>query len=185
MAITKTKEKEESSVPLFELEESAFGIERKPGTMISNQSDSDEAIEAALDNPSEPQRFEKVENEPIAETLTLRQRKFCELYALDTRFMGNGVQAYLEVYDIDQSKPGWYKSACACASKLLSNAKVFNHINSLLESNGLNDASVDKQILYLISQHSNLGAKMSAIQEYNKLKNRITAKVEHSGNVAI
>lgn len=107
-----------------------------------------------------------------------RQEMFCRLYATDKEFFGNGVESYLEVYDIDRSKPNWYKTACVNASRLLGNAKVFNRINELLTEGGLNDAFVDKQLLFLISQQVDLGAKGNAIREYNKLKKRITDKID-------
>ena len=123
-------------------------------------------------------KLEEIREEPIQEELTIRQKRFCQLYATDIDFMGNGAQAYLEVYDVDTSQPGWYKTACACASRLLSNAKVYNYINDLLESNGLNDQFVDKQLLYLIQQHDDKWNKLGAIKEYNKLKQRITDKIQ-------
>jgi hypothetical protein len=107
-----------------------------------------------------------------------RQERFCKLYASDREFFGNGVETYLEVYDIDKSKKNWYKTACVCASQLLSNPKVFTRINELLESEGLNDAFVDKQLLFLISQQDDKTNKNAAIREYNKLKQRITEKME-------
>lgn len=121
--------------------------------------------------------FKKAEEERNA-----RQEKFCQLYASDREFFGNGVETYLECYDIDRSKPNWYKTACACASRLLSNAKVFNRINELLDKNGLNDAFVDKQLLFLIQQHEDKGSKVAAIREYNKLKQRITDKLDIKSN---
>lgn len=105
-----------------------------------------------------------------------RQERFCQLYTTDREFFGNGVETYLECYDIDRSKPNWYKTACACASKLLSNAKVCERINELLETGGLNDGNVDKQLLFLISQYSDFKSKLGAIKEYNALKQRITEK---------
>lgn len=108
-----------------------------------------------------------------------RQERFCRLYACDKEFFGNGVETYLEVYGIDRTKPHWYKTACAAASRLLSNVKVFTRINELLEKHGLNDAFVDKQLLFLINQHSDFGSKVAAIREYNKVKQRIVDKVEH------
>ena len=107
-----------------------------------------------------------------------RQERFCQLYATDETFFANGVQAYLEVYDIDKSKPNWYKTACVCASKLLSNAKVYNRINELLEEGGLNDEFVDKQLLFLINQQTDFRAKLGAMKEYNALKKRITSKLD-------
>lgn len=154
-----------------------------------------EEIENVLDNPIEEDDIpvelddewnkKKIEEEEVLEELTLRQERFCQLYALDTRFMWNWVSAYLEVYDIDTSKKWWYKTACACSSRLLSNAKVYHRINELLEQDWLNDEFADKQLLYVMSQQASLSAKLEAIKEYNKLKQRITNKIEHSGQVAI
>ena len=114
----------------------------------------------------------------IEDERNARQERFCQLYASDKEFFGNGVETYLECYEIDRSKPNWYKTACVCASQLLSKPKVYNRINELLESTGLNDAFVDKQLLMLIQQHEDKSSKIAAIREYNKIKQRITEKVE-------
>lgn len=113
-------------------------------------------------------------------TLNPKQEKFCQLYATDKEFFGNGVESYVEVYDVDQSKPNWYKSACSSASRLLSNVKVCERINTLLEEGGLNDQFVDKQLVFLITQHADFGSKMAAIREYNQLKSRITKNIKAS-----
>lgn len=147
-----------------------------------------EEIENVLDNPIEEDDipFEldddgekiNVEQEEILEELSLRQERFCQLYALDTRFMGSWVNAYLEVYDIDTTKKWWYWTACASASRLLTNVKIYTRINNLLEEQWLNDQFVDKQLLYVISQQSDMWNKVQAIKEYNKLKQRITDRME-------
>ena len=98
--------------------------------------------------------------------LNPKQEKFCQLYATETEFFGNGVQ-----------------TACSSSSQLLSNIKVCNRINELLEDGGLNDAHVDKQLLFIINQFDNLPAKTAAIREYNKLKSRITEKQEVTHNI--
>jgi len=112
--------------------------------------------------------------------LNPKQEQFCKIYATEKEFFGNGVESYLEVYDIDKTKPHWYKTACVAASQLLSNVKVCARINDLLEEGGLNDQFVDKQLQFLITQHSEFGAKIAAIREYNKLKQRITEKIDHT-----
>lgn len=112
------------------------------------------------------------------EKLNPKQELFCQLYATDETFFANGVQTYIEVYEPDQSKPNWYKIACQSASQLLSNIKVLNRINELLESEGLNDAFVDKQLLFLINQQVDFKAKLGAMKEYNALKKRITSKLD-------
>lgn len=114
------------------------------------------------------------------EGLNLKQEEFCRLYATEREFFGNGVESYMEVYDIDTSKPNWYKSACAAASRLLSNVKVSKRINELLEEQGLNDVFVDKQLKFLLTQHADFKSKLGAIKEYNKLKQRITEKIDHT-----
>lgn len=110
--------------------------------------------------------------------LNVEQERFCQLYATDREFFGNGVESYLEVYQIDKSKPNWYKTACACASRLLSNAKVIERINQLLEKEGLNNPFVDKQLKFLITQHADFTNKLGAIREYNKLKQRIIERTD-------
>ena len=116
------------------------------------------------------------------EKLNPKQEAFCQLYATDKEFFGNGVESYLEVYDINQHKPNWYKTACTNASRLLSNAKVCDRINELLEQQGLNDSFIDKQLLFLVTQHADFGSKLGAIREYNKLKERITERQKILGD---
>ena len=105
--------------------------------------------------------------------LNQEQEAFCQLYATDREFFGNGVQSYIEAYWPDNTEKNWYKTACVNSSKLLSNAKIISRINELLEEWWLNDQNVDKQLSFLITQHSELGNKLWAIKEYNRLKARV------------
>lgn len=153
--------------------------------MKTNHDDIQEAYQNPIEIPRPEKESDKVRDEFIWETLTLRQEQFCRLYALEGRFFGNWAACYEEVYDIDKSKANWYKTVCAAASRLLSNVKVFNRINELLDENGLNDVFVDKQLLYLLSQHDDKSSKLWAIKEYNKVKWRIQQKIEHSGSFSL
>ena len=47
------------------------------------------------------------------EKLNPKQEAFCKLYTQEKEFFGNGVESYLEVYNINKHKPNWYKTACA------------------------------------------------------------------------
>lgn len=114
--------------------------------------------------------------------LTPQQMEFCNLF-VTKEFFGNGVEAYIEAYEIDLTKKGAYDNARSCASRLLTNVNVLKRINELLDNEGLNDQFVDKQLLLLITQNADYGAKTRAISEYNKLKQRITEKIEHSGEI--
>jgi phage terminase small subunit len=108
--------------------------------------------------------------------LNPKQELFCKLYASDRDFFANGVQSYIEAYDIDTNEPGAYNGARASASKLLTNTAILTRINEILELEGLNDVFVDKQLNFLITQNADLSTKARAINEYNKLKSRITEK---------
>lgn len=112
------------------------------------------------------------------EKLNERQKRFCELYASTEEFFGNGVQSYIEAYNPDRSKPGWYNSARSSASENLTKPDILEYINELLDAGGLNNEFVDKQLLFLINQQADFSAKIQAIREYNKLKQRITEKQE-------
>lgn len=116
--------------------------------------------------------------------LTPKQKLFCENY-VSKEFFGNGVQSYIDAYEIDLSEPNAYNSACVGAHDNLIKPNILGYINSMLDSAGLNDAFVDKQLLFLINQNAEFSAKISAIKEYNKLKQRITDKVKQEVEVSI
>lgn len=70
-----------------------------------------------------------------------------------------------------------HKHAAESACRLLLYPHVLNRINELLDERGLNDQNVDKQLLFLITQHKDFQSKLGAIKEYNKLKDRINEKL--------
>ena len=117
---------------------------------------------------------EELEAEFIEKTgLNYKQEAFCQTFVSQTELFGNGVQSYIEVYKPDMTKPNWYKTACASASQILSNIKVFTRINALLEEQGFNHANSDKQLGFLMNQHADFKAKIAAIREYNRVTKRV------------
>ena len=78
--------------------------------------------------------------------LTPQQELFCQLYAGDREFFGNGVQSYIEAYNVDTSKPGWYSVAKSGASENLTKPYILERIDEIFEAHGLNDQFVDKQL---------------------------------------
>ena len=114
-----------------------------------------------------------------AKKLNPKQKLFCKLYASDREFFGNGVESYVEAYN-PKREGNWYKSAVVSAARLLIKVNILEEINKMLESGGLNDSNVEKQLLFLINQHSDLKVKRGAIGEYNKLKARIIKKIDHT-----
>lgn len=115
--------------------------------------------------------------------LTPKQEAFCVYYTSATEFFGNGVQSYIEAYDIDITKKGQYNVARAGASENLTKPNILKRIDELLELEGLNDQAVDKELAFVIMQKADLAAKTAAIREYNKLKARVIKK--HDVNVIL
>lgn len=109
--------------------------------------------------------------------LNEKQRLFCKLYVSED-FFGNGVKSYAEVYGYDLTDIKQYNTAKVNAANLLTNPNVFSCINNELDDAGFNDNFVDKQLLFAVSQQADINAKVKAISEYNKLKQRITSKME-------
>ena len=107
--------------------------------------------------------------------LNPKQERFCQLYAGDREFFGNGTQSYIEAYK-PKKKGNWYQTARACAYELLTKPHILDRINEIFEARGLNDAFVDKQLEKLITQDADFKSKVQAIKEYNALKGRIIKK---------
>src|SRR3990167_4547063 len=110
--------------------------------------------------------------------LNLKQERFCQLFATQEEFFGNGVASYLKAYNPKREKVNWYKIACTDASRLLSNAKVCARIAELLTTDGFNDENVMKQHLFLINQMDDKSAKNKAIESFYKLKGKILDRAE-------
>lgn len=112
--------------------------------------------------------------------LNLEQELFCQYFTSPTEFFGNGVQSYASAYNVDLNTKSGYNSSKSSATRALKNPKILRRINDLLEAAGLNDVNVDKQLYLLVNQNADFKSKLGAIKEYNKLKQRITDKVEHT-----
>lgn len=113
--------------------------------------------------------------------LNPRQHLFCQYYTSD-ELLGNGVKSYCKAYNIDASDLKKYSEARFKASHLLENSNISQHINNLLDAAGLNDNFADKRLLYLMSQNDDKGTALGALREYNKLKQRITDKIDMKVN---
>jgi hypothetical protein len=119
-----------------------------------------------------------------------QQEAFCMLYASDHEMFGNGVQSYIEAYDIEVvNKPNpkspnfdkqkTYNHCKVAAHNLLKNKHVLKRINEIFEGRGLNDVFVDKQLEFIITQKAELRTSLGGVVEYNKLKKRTSDQVEH------
>lgn len=114
--------------------------------------------------------------------LNLNQERFCELYASDREFFGNGTQAYIEAYG---KEAGDYEACRRAASRLLTNVDILKRIDEYLDDIVMNDQHADKQLGFWMTQKDNPTAAMAAIREYNALKQRITKKLKLEGDPPI
>lgn len=114
--------------------------------------------------------------------LTLKQERFCRLYALHSEYFWNWVQSYIAWYNPDRSKKGRYDTAKANARETLTKPYILAYINYLMEQDGFNDEFADSQLSFLMKQNSDLWVKRAAIRDYNELKGRIKQKLELSAD---
>lgn len=110
--------------------------------------------------------------------LSEKELEFCRVYTAPGEFFGNGTHAYLEAYKPDLTKKNWYANARQSAAQITKRQSICNRINELLDKGGLNNEFVDSQLLFVIQQHEDLAAKVAAIKEFNKLRQRIIDKQE-------
>lgn len=95
------------------------------------------------------------------------------IYYMSNDSMGSGVDAYCKAYGLNRNSKNDYTNAMSQATNFLKDMKILNFFNYMLDSLYLNDHFVDKQLGFLITQNSDMNAKVQGIREYNKLRNRI------------
>jgi hypothetical protein len=111
--------------------------------------------------------------------ITPKEELFCKNF-VSREMYGNGVESYANAYNIDLTDKKKYRVAGVEAHRMLKKPKLYKRINELLDDAGFNDAHVDKRLLHWINQSAEGATSVRAIQEYNKLKQRITEKIEHT-----
>jgi phage terminase small subunit len=111
-----------------------------------------------------------------------KQELFCQYYATNEEFFGNGVTSYIKAYAGAKGQRISYNTAKSNAYRLLTNADILGRINELLDLT-LNDQHVDKQLSLVVTQNADYRAKVAAIKEYNQLKKRVTSKIEIGGSL--
>lgn len=111
-------------------------------------------------------------------SLTTKQIDFAKYYTEATEQFGNGVRAAGKAYNLNPDDKNQRNRCSVYSSNNLKHHGILTLIDILLSADGLNDSYVDKQLLFLISQHSDLKVKGLAIKEYNALKNRTKKMIE-------
>ena len=135
--------------------------------------------------------------------LNLKEELFCQLYAGGKvpELFGNATQCYMHAYkkhdDIDKidkqidkvrsdGKLGYEKEVHRLESKkksvynvsrtnawrLLTNADISSRCDELMDQH-INDHVVDRELQYVITQRKDLSSKVRAVDQYNKVRNRL------------
>lgn len=106
--------------------------------------------------------------------LNPKQDMFCKVFATDQNCLANGKLSYKKVYGEHLSDD----VASASSGRFLMDSRFTARINEYLERDGFNNETVDAHHLFLIKQKKDMGVSMKGIQEYNKLKKRVTNQIE-------
>lgn len=116
-----------------------------------------------------PQKEEKTR-------LIAPQEHFCQLF-VSREYFGNAAESYGIAFpnSVPKYRPQY-------AYELLRRPYISKRINELLDVAGLNDEFVDKQLLILITQNVDWKAKLGAIKEYNRVRQRVIEKLDVTTN---
>ena len=113
-------------------------------------------------------------------TLTLQQKSFCECFV---QFDMKGVDAVIEAgYSVQNARGGInYRVASEIASQNLLKLGIQQYNEILFERAGYHEESADKQVLKLMNQDADLGAKARGLDiYYKKIGAYAPEKREHS-----
>lgn len=110
--------------------------------------------------------------------LTIKQERFCRIYALHQDFFGNATQSYITAFKTEYYRPEAYNTARTESCRLLTSPNIMEYINYLLDNDWFNDEFADKSLLFLMKQFWDLWVKRASLRDYNELKWRIKQKVE-------
>lgn len=146
---------------------------------------------------------QKITFENIGEKLNIKQELFCRLFTHNDFLFGNATLAYASAYGyhletlnrepkygppnkkgikniIEDSPYDKAYNVCSVQSHhLLRNPKINERVIELLNELA-NDKQIDAEIMRTVKQNEDYGAKIRAIDTFNKLRNRITTKIDLS-----
>lgn len=124
------------------------------------------------------------DNIEIGKELTPQQELFILYYmGIGQPTFGNATRAYMKAFDYPvPANKKRYNVASVMSSRLLGKDKISKACADRLKSYAVNEI-VDQERQYVITQRTNVVAKVMAIKTYDELKGRITRKLKLSGTV--
>lgn len=142
----------------------------------------------------------------LEDKLTPQRMRFCQLYTQNSDLFGNATMCYAEAfgYDLESlsteavySEPDengirekledspYTKAYNVCSvmgARLLRMVKIDEYTKVLLNEMMTNE-NADAELAWVMKQRKDLGPKIQALREFNKLKNRIITQVEVTSNI--
>lgn len=115
---------------------------------------------------------EEMKDIQTGKKLSPQMDEFCKTYATDNECRGNARASYVKVYKVS------IITAKARVPTLMKNFRIIKRINEYLTIEGFEDTNIDAQHLFLINQHQDFSVKMKGIEHYNKLKQRVSERLE-------
>lgn len=123
--------------------------------------------------------------EAPTKNLKPKQEAFCQHFtAGDEETFGNGTRAYLLAYGLDPENKTDYDTAKQCAYRLLTNVHILKRVNQLMNV-VFSDEMADLELAWVAKQKTDLPSKVAAIREWNKVKGRITNKLQVKGTFSL
>lgn len=107
-----------------------------------------------------------------------QQVTFCIEYVNHTMHTGRGLQAAANAYGYDVTTTKGKTNAYACSNNNLKDIQCGMLIDILLSGMGMNDHAMDKRLFEIAMDRSDNKTAVLAIQEYNKVKNRIQQTIQ-------
>jgi hypothetical protein len=94
------------------------------------------------------------------------------------------VRAYADAYGHDISDQKTYKTCSSSSIKLLENTAFISFRRRYLVKTGWNEETVDGVTLeIMLDKNQPATARLSAVDQYNKVSGRIVKNVKHSGTI--
>ncbi len=120
-------------------------------------------------------------------SLNPNEKLFCQLYFGGGEFFGNGVWSYIKAYNynvpfipisfLNTKQKKQYNVARSGAYEILTKPDIVKEGERILDSFLKNDV-VDRELVKIIMQDKDKMSKNVAIKEFNRLKNRVSDKVD-------
>jgi hypothetical protein len=108
--------------------------------------------------------------------LTPQQIEFCQIYISKDAY-GDAISSYCQVFELDEEHRQQRIQARNGANAFLKDANIITFLGILLDSDGLNESHVNKELLFLIDQNADYKVKVQAIGLFHAINN--TAKASN------